>query len=63
MMSNIIKQQEFRCPCCGKKINIKLSKSGELIITPFNYSNDFSNINTYDFGICGGDKKDGKRKL
>lgn len=59
-MNNIIKTQEFNCPCCDEKLSIQITESGEIIITPFILSE--TNIIPFDYGYEFGDLKGGESK-
>ena len=55
-MNSIIKTKEFKCPCCGEKIYIKLKASDDIIVTPFIMpKEDCTSIGIYDFGAKGGE--------
>lgn len=56
MINNITKHQElnFTCPCCGEQINIEITESGELIITPFILPEIVTDVEGYEFGEARG---------
>lgn len=58
MIKNIITTQELNCPCCGEKITIKVTESGN-IITPFVSSKSDKSISEfgYEFGVMKGGEK------
>lgn len=59
MIKNTITTQEFNCPCCGEKINIKITESGDIIIAPFILPKSDKSISEfgYEFGVMKGGEK------
>jgi DNA-directed RNA polymerase subunit RPC12/RpoP len=59
MIKNIITTQELDCPCCGEKITIKVTESGNVIVTPFVSFKPDKSISEfgYEFGVMKGGEK------
>lgn len=60
MMKDTTTTQEFNCPCCGEKINIEITESGNVIIAPFILLKSDKSISEfgYEFGVVKGGEKE-----